>query len=132
MENEQVEPKKRGPKPRASTAGVSASALAQELAESPVKESAYPQSTHDLVSRPVLPSSEPKPMKLSDLKGIRIERAQLHQGFALPNAGTETTLHNGRSGCKDIKFILTPQGLVIENKGKWAIIPLANIIGCNE
>lgn len=119
MENEQVEPKKRGPKPKNTLgAGISASEIAQELEAAPLMKTQ--------------PSYEPKPMKLSDLKGIKIERAQLHQGYALPNAGTETTVHNTRSGCKDMKLTLTPQGLVIENKGKWAIIPLANVIGCNE
>lgn len=71
-------------------------------------------------------------MKLSDLKGINIKRAMLHQGFQIPNAGMETTIHCDRSGCKEIKILYTPQGLVIDNKGLKAVVPLANVIACYE
>jgi hypothetical protein len=61
---------------------------------------------------------------------VAIDNAQMHQAFMLPGAGTESSIHPGRAGLRDIKMVYHPgYGLIILNKGKYTLVPnCANMI----
>ena len=60
---------------------------------------------------------------------IDVEASQLHQAFMLPGAGTESSLHPGRPGQKELKMRYHPiYGLIIFNKGKYTLTHGANVI----
>lgn len=68
---------------------------------------------------------------LEDPIAIKVSRILLHQAFAIPAAGTELTLHEGRM--PGIKMAYHPMyGVIVENKGKRVIIPAANVIAAYE
>jgi len=57
--------------------------------------------------------------------------ATLHQAERIPGGGTEQSLNNTK--VPGLKMYYHPmQGLILENKGQWACVPLANVIIAGE
>jgi len=64
---------------------------------------------------------------------VAINDTQLHQAFMLKGAGTESSLHPGRPGLKDIKLVYHPgYGLIGYNKGRYFLSPAPNVIVAHE
>lgn len=64
---------------------------------------------------------------------VAVASTQMHQGFQLPGAGTESSLHCGRPQLRDLKLVYHPgYGLIGCNKGKYFLSPSPNVILAKE
>lgn len=64
---------------------------------------------------------------------VAIHHAQMHQAFAIPGAGVESTLSPGRPGTKDLKLVFHPgYGLIGFYKNEYFLSPHANVIAAFE
>lgn len=64
---------------------------------------------------------------VTDPMCIKVSRVLLHQATHVPGGGTETTLSETRTPGLTLDYHPI-YGVVIQNKGQKALIPLANVV----
>lgn len=64
---------------------------------------------------------------INDPLTLKLSRVMLHQSVDIPHGATETTISDSRT--RGIKIYFHPMyGAICENKGRYILIPSANVI----